>query len=427
MISLSRPPATAALGIVLAAALSLSACRSDEGTAATLLETLLRADDTPVSRANVLREVWGPDFDGDPNVIDVYIGYLRRKLGRDTAARSRSTRVRSVEPGSPSPFLSRPPMERATIGATTHRVLARSSPNPHIRIASISPMHDHRTDRKNSVPVHDRRTFLFGVGAVLLAACSDTADDSADGAAATTSTPASSSSTSSPSGSSDTSDGDDETDTSPAEGATSELDPLTPAMFDALPICALAPSTAAGPFPTLEQLDRRDVTEGYAGHPVRLGIRVVDPACTPIAGAQVEIWHTDATGDYSSYEDDGSGKDEGEGTTFLRGFQTSDDDGILEFLTIYPGWYEGRAVHIHVRARVDGDEVLTSQLYLDEAYTETVMATGPYAEFGPPDTSWADDGLIGDPTSDGTGIVLTAAPTELGDGTLGLINLGVTL
>lgn len=279
-------------------------------------------------------------------------------------------------------------------------------------------------DQLRPTPRQTRRTFLAGAAALLAAACTSSDDEEAvsapeaDDGSSTTTTAA------------DTTDSSAGTSSPPAEGgdgdaASTGLEPLTPAAFAALSICTMAPAQSAGPFPSLEQFDRRDITEGYPGHPLRLGIRVVDGACQPIPGAQVEIWHTDATGDYSSYEDRGSGKDEGEGTTFLRGAQTADGDGILEFQTIYPGWYEGRAIHIHVIASVDGNEVLTTQLYFDEAYTETVMATGAYAEFGPPDTGWADDGLIGDPATDGTGITLTAAPTGLGQGTLGLINLGI--
>ena len=219
------------------------------------------------------------------------------------------------------------------------------------------------------LPTTDRRAFLVGASALVLAACSsgDDASDVTDGEATTTTSTTSAPTTTD--GASSTND-DATTESEPSAAAEgSDLEPLTAAMFAALPVCAVPPSSTAGPFPTIEQLDRRDVTEGYPGHPMRLGIRVVDDACNPLPGAEVEIWHADATGDYSSYEDGGSGKDEGEGTTFLRGFQTADADGILEFTTIYPGWYEGRAVHIHVRARVDGSDVLTSQLYFDEAYT----------------------------------------------------------
>ena len=262
-----------------------------------------------------------------------------------------------------------------------------------------------------SVPRLDRRSFLLGAGALAVAACSDDAGNEPAGPTSTAVPTSTAAPTTTIGGS-----------TPPGTGVT---DPLTVAQFAGLPVCLALPSAAAGPFPTLRQLDRRDVTEGYPGHPLRLGMRVVDEACEPLPGAEVEIWHADASGDYSSFEDGGSGKDEGEGTTFLRGFQTADADGILEFLTIYPGWYGGRAVHIHLRARIDGDTVLTTQLYFDEAYTEAVMATGEYARFGPPDTTWATDALAGDPAADGTAITLSPAATALGEGTLGLVNVGL--
>lgn len=203
------------------------------------------------------------------------------------------------------------------------------------------------------------------------------------------------------------------------------VEALVPEMFEDLAICAVTPETTAGPFPSRDLLDRSDITEGYDGHPLRLGIRVVDDTCAPVAGAVVDIWHTDASGDYSSYTDDGSGKDEGEGSTFLRGVQTSDDAGVVEFQTIYPGWYPGRVVHIHATVQVPGGGSHTTQLYFDEVYTEQVFGETPYLEFGLPDTSWATDRLAGDPATDGSGIVLVPAETHLGPGTLGLVNLGI--
>lgn len=284
--------------------------------------------------------------------------------------------------------------------------------------AQESGVTDPAVPSSDPAPQLDRRAFLVAAGALALAACSD--DVSSDDAVASSTSDPSDAATSDPGGSAGSTD-----DTS--ESPVDELPALTADQFAGLAVCAVLPSTTAGPFPSLEQLDRRDVTEGYPGHPLRLGVRVVDDACNPVPGAEVEIWHTDATGDYSSFEDGGSGKDEGAGTTFCRGFQTADADGILEFQTIYPGWYGGRAVHIHVRARVDGDTVLTSQIYFDEAYTEDVFATGAYAEFGSPDTTWATDGIAGAPATDGSGVTVVAGPTHNGDGTLGLLNLGVSV
>lgn len=204
-----------------------------------------------------------------------------------------------------------------------------------------------------------------------------------------------------------------------------DLEPLSAADFDGLGVCSLLPEMSAGPFPLDEQFDRRDVTEGYPGHPLRLGLRVVAGDCAAVGGATVEIWHTDATGDYSAFADGGGGKDEAEGTTFLRGSQTAGDDGIVEFQTIYPGWYPGRAVHIHVRVHLDDEDVVTSQLFFDDTYTSAVYADGPYLEFGEPDTLLADDGIAGNIDISGAVLRLSVADTVNGRGTLGLLNVGV--
>ena len=200
---------------------------------------------------------------------------------------------------------------------------------------------------------------------------------------------------------------------------------LDPADFEGLATCRLLPEQMAGPFPLDEQFPRRDITEGLPGHPLRLGLRVVDEGCAPVPDAEVEVWHADASGDYSAFEDGGGGKDEGPGTTFLRGTQVTDTDGIVELRTIYPGWYRGRAVHIHVRVRVAGDLVLTSQMYFDDGYTAEVHAAERYAEFGPPDTPLAADGIGSAAATEGTLLVTTPTTVDGANGTLALLNLGV--
>lgn len=275
-----------------------------------------------------------------------------------------------------------------------------------------------------------RRTVLLGGGAAVLAACAS-GPDAEDAAPDPTATPVSSPEATSLPGAQPTTTPPDPAEPDAPTGEpeppddVGELADFSDADFAPLAICAALPQTAAGPFPTDEQLVRRDVTEGYPGHPVRLGLRVVDAACTPVNGASVEIWHTDATGDYSAYEDNGSGKDEGAGSTFMRGNQTTGDDGIVEFATIYPGWYEGRAVHIHVRVWIGSDLALTTQVYFDDDYTLGVFATGPYAEFGAPDTTNATDGLAGDISSDGTLLTVRPGATRHGEGSVALANIGI--
>jgi len=262
----------------------------------------------------------------------------------------------------------------------------------------------------------DRRRFLIVGGAAgLLAGCSSD-DDGGTGAASTTTSAATATTATTAAGSPTT--------TLVAGDTAAAV--LTAADFASLGTCILMTEKTAGPYPLDEQFDRRDITEGLPGHPLRLGLRVLDEGCAAIAGAGVEIWHCDATGDYSAFVDNGGGKDEGPGTTFLRGTQTANDEGIVEFATIYPGWYSGRAVHIHLRVHIDDATVLTSQLFFDADYTAGVYDADPYADNGLPDTSNEDDSIAGDVVKEGSLVVTTAQANSAGTaGTLGLLNLGV--
>jgi len=211
------------------------------------------------------------------------------------------------------------------------------------------------------------------------------------------------------------------TTTTTAPSAADDPTTLTAADFAALAPCLLTPEQTEGPFYLSADLERRDITEGRPGHPLRLGLRVVDAACVPVARAVVDVWHADAVGDYSGFVDGSHDDEAGEGTTFLRGSQVANDEGIVEFATVYPGWYPGRAVHVHVKAHLDGATVLTSQLYFPEDLTDEVHDEGPYADHGTRDTRNEDDGIAGDPASAGN--LVTASAT--GGGTLGLMVLGV--
>ena len=170
----------------------------------------------------------------------------------------------------------------------------------------------------------------------------------------------------------------------------------------------MLPELTQGPFPTIDQIERRDITEGLAGLPLRVGVQVVDESCVPIPGATVEIWHCDIDGDYSAYADGYTDDDDGEGTTFLRGSQVANADGIVEFLTVYPGWYAGRAVHIHAKVHIDDATVLTTQFLFDDALNSEVMATEPYAAFGEPNTTNDEDGVTGG-TADEDGLLFTVS------------------
>ncbi|WP_156726212.1 intradiol ring-cleavage dioxygenase [Streptomyces apocyni] len=154
------------------------------------------------------------------------------------------------------------------------------------------------------------------------------------------------------------------------------------------PDCALSPEATEGPFYRDLKLVRRDITEGRPGVPLRLRCTVLDTAtCEPLPEASVDIWHADAEGVYSGFE-------EGRGARFLRGVQVTDRAGTATFETIVPGWYTNRTMHIHIKVHVGGDTVHTGQLYFDEELAEAVTGAQPYAQRQDPRTGNADDSLF---------------------------------
>jgi len=150
---------------------------------------------------------------------------------------------------------------------------------------------------------------------------------------------------------------------------------------------------------------RSDPSDGslQQGIPLRLVIYVYDAdngSCTPIKGAQVDIWHANSQGVYSGVNDQGT-----MGKKFLRGYQVTDDNGNVQFTTIYPGWYQGRAIHIHVKVRTfEGSEKTlewTSQFYLSNSINEQVHTQPPYSNHGLPDITNEQDGIYTGASTDG--------------------------
>jgi protocatechuate 3,4-dioxygenase beta subunit len=156
------------------------------------------------------------------------------------------------------------------------------------------------------------------------------------------------------------------------------------------PDCVAQPEQTEGPYfvdTVLERSDiRHDPTTGRisAGAPLALQLVLsqVTPAgaCAVLPGAQVDIWQCDAVGVYSDVDDRSANTI---GQRFLRGYQVSDAAGVVRFTTIYPGWYRGRAVHVHFKVRVPSvngiTDELTSQLYFPDDLTDRVHARAPYA------------------------------------------------
>ena len=154
--------------------------------------------------------------------------------------------------------------------------------------------------------------------------------------------------------------------------------------------CVLTPSLTEGPFYFDAGLVRRDITEARPGVPLELALTVVDASsCEPIRDAVADIWHCDAGGAYSGYSSEGTS-----GQRFLRGVQATDADGVATFDTLYPGWYQGRTVHIHMKVHLDERSVLTSQLFFPESVSDEVYALSPYNTRGSRTTTNASDGIF---------------------------------
>jgi protocatechuate 3,4-dioxygenase beta subunit len=182
-------------------------------------------------------------------------------------------------------------------------------------------------------------------------------------------------------------------------------------LFDDTSACTLTAEQTEGPYYFDVDKIRSDVREDREGTELRLGIRVRDAeSCEALRNAVVEIWHADAGGVYSGF-------DAGAGEEFLRGAQVTDTDGIVEFTTVYPGWYVGRTPHIHARVHVDKATALTTQLYFDDAISTTVYDGGPPYQ--------GDEGRV---TNDADGIFDESLLLELaeeGEGYRGTISFDV--
>jgi protocatechuate 3,4-dioxygenase beta subunit len=181
------------------------------------------------------------------------------------------------------------------------------------------------------------------------------------------------------------------------------------------PSCVLTQEVTEGPYYLPLHLVRSDITEGSAGVPLQLDLTVVDATtCQPLSGALVDIWHADANGTYSGVA--------GASGTFLRGVQSTSSDGVASFTTIYPGWYMGRAVHIHLKVILNDLTLHTGQLFFDDALTSSVyQANAPYSSRPVADTPNTSDSIF--QQAGGSGAILDMK--QRADGYLGAITMGV--
>ena len=152
--------------------------------------------------------------------------------------------------------------------------------------------------------------------------------------------------------------------------------------------CVLTPEQTEGPYYIPGEKVRRNITEGRPGTPLLLRTFVVNAStCRPIRNAAVDIWHADAAGIYSGFGEGASNR------TFMRGIQRTNAKGLAVFRTVYPGWYQGRTVHIHVKVHLGGNVVHTGQLYFPDSVTDAAYRKTPYTDRPNRTTRNADDAI----------------------------------
>lgn len=196
--------------------------------------------------------------------------------------------------------------------------------------------------------------------------------------------------------------------------------------------CTLTVEQEEGPYYLDLEKVRKNVTEGKAGLRLDLHVTIVDSSsCKPIEGVAVDIWHCDAVGVYSGFSGEGTS-----GKSFLRGVRLTDAGGLASFRTIYPGWYRGRATHIHLKAHVGGTAASgryrgghvahTGQLFFSDATTDRVARLSPYTRNATTRTRNAVDRVYTD--EHGASTILTLKRRKAGtikSGFVAAITLGI--
>jgi protocatechuate 3,4-dioxygenase beta subunit len=199
----------------------------------------------------------------------------------------------------------------------------------------------------------------------------------------------------------------------------------------AVPSCVVRPELTEGPYFVDEMLNRSDIRSDPSDGSVKEGtllslafrVSQVGSSCTPLEGAQVDVWHCDALGVYSDVTDRGFST---VGQKFLRGYQLTDANGLAQFTTIYPGWYQGRAVHIHFKIRTGAASgqsyEFTSQLFFDDAFSDQIYAQDPYASKGQRTTLNSNDSIY---RNGGSQLLLN--PTISADGYSATFDIGLQI
>ncbi|TQV97867.1 hypothetical protein V2A60_006416 [Cordyceps javanica] len=208
--------------------------------------------------------------------------------------------------------------------------------------------------------------------------------------------------------------------------------------------CVLSPEEILGPYYVAGEYIRSNIVENQKGVPLHLDISFIDVnTCRPLANTYTDIWQANATGVYGGvvqegFEDRNDPWEATWGLTWLRGIQKSGVDGAVHFETIFPGHYEGRAIHIHVLTHpnakplpnntiIDDHASHVGQMYFDQGLIDQVERVAPYNTNKQPRTSNNQDWILQEDIRAGGHpfIQVKKIGTRLEDGLIGWINFGV--
>lgn len=165
--------------------------------------------------------------------------------------------------------------------------------------------------------------------------------------------------------------------------------------------CTVSPSETKGPFPikTPSQLVLENIKSDRVGVALLINLIIENKNnnCLPLSNVLVDVWHCDKDGNYSEYGGTQMQQTDYTSVHFLRGRQTTNAKGEVSFISIYPGWYQGRAPHVHVEVlSSSGSSLLVTQIAFPESTSSTVYSSTTYAAHGQADTSNTRDNVFAD-------------------------------
>ncbi|KAI5858847.1 Intradiol ring-cleavage dioxygenase [Tricharina praecox] len=200
--------------------------------------------------------------------------------------------------------------------------------------------------------------------------------------------------------------------------------------------CILTPEVTVGPYYVSDELIRPDISEGQDGIDLLLDFQLIDVnTCLPVPRAMIDVWHCNTTGSYSGFAQENTAE-----LSFNRGLQPTDRNGIMHMKTSFPGWYQGRATHIHIAAHINGKvnrETHTyeggitnhvGQVFFPEDTLTAVETVAPYNTNEVIRLRNAEDGIF---VEENTGYNAVSEIQFLGrsieDGVLAFISIGIDI